>query len=261
MSLYSDPHNPPPGALAFLRSLSIFAGLEDEHLAGIARHVQRRWFAAGVTLYHQGMPGIMLYLIESGKVRLFSAGRTGHEFTQNIFGPGEVFGELAILDGKHHSGTAITLLPTVVWILPRADMESVLERHPVVMRAVIQLLAARVRLMTSHAEGLIFQDVQGRLAHEILRLALRHPAERPAERGASTGVASAPPRDSASSGEVEIGIPLTQVDLASMVGATRESVNKALSALRAQNLVRVDGTRLIVVNPAGLQQMVQERGR
>ena len=249
MSYYSDPHNPPPGAQAFLRSLSLFAGLDDEQLAGIARHVQRRGFAAGITLYHQGMPGIMLYMIESGKVRLFSAGLTGHEFTQNIFGPGEVFGELSILDDKHHSGTAITLLPTVVWILPRADVEEVLERHPPVMRAMIQMLAARVRLMTSHAEGMIFQDVQGRLAHEILRLAVRH------------GQPSGDPSASLRAGEVEIGIPLTQVDLASMVGATRESVNKAMTALRAQNLVRVDGTRLIVVDPAGLQQMVQERGR
>ena len=257
MSLHSDPHNPPPGAQAFLRSLSLFAGLNDEQLSEVARHLQRRGFAAGVTLYHQDMPGIMLYMIESGRVRLFSAGRTGHEFTHNIFGPGDILGELPIVDGKHHSGTAITLLPTVVWILPRADMEDLLERHPPVMLAMTQMLAARVRLMTSHAEGMIFQDVQGRLAHEILRLSVRHgqpsgdPAGRPAGRGAGTGASS----------EVEIGVPLTQVDLASMVGATRESVNKAMTALRAQNLVRVDGTRLIVVDPAGLQQMVQERGR
>ena len=256
MSLHSDPHNPPPGAQAFLRSLSLFAGLNDEQLSEVARHLQRRGFAAGVTLYHQDMPGIMLYMIESGRVRLFSAGRTGHEFTHNIFGPGDILGELPIIDGKHHSGTAITLLPTVVWILPRADMEDLLERHPPVMLAMTQMLAARVRLMTSHAEGMIFQDVQGRLAHEILRLAIRHgqpspPAPLPSQ---TTGEGSR-------AGEVEIGVPLTQVDLASMVGATRESVNKAMTALRAQNLVRVDGTRLIVVDPAGLQQMVQERGR
>src|SRR3990172_731227 len=227
MSLHSDPHNPPPGAQAFLRSLSLFAGLNDEQLSEVARHLQRRGFAAGVTLYHQDMPGIMLYMIESGRVRLFSAGRTGHEFTHNIFGPGDILGELPIVDGKHHSGTAITLLPTVVWILPRADMEDLLERHPPVMLAMTQMLAARVRLMTSHAEGMIFQDVQGRLAHEILRLAIRHgqpspPAPLPSQ---TTGERSR-------AGEVEIGVPLTQVDLASMVGATRESVNKAMTALR-----------------------------
>jgi len=243
MSLYSDPPNSPPGAEVFLRSLRLFAGLNDRQLSEIGRHLQRRWFAAGITLYHQGMPGIMLYMIESGTVRLFSAGRAGHEFTHNILGPGEILGELPIVDSKHHSGTAVTLLPTVVWILPRADMEALLERYPPVVQAMMQILAARVRLMTTHAESMIFQDVQGRLAREILNLALRH---------------GQPPTGS---DEVEIGIPLTQVDLASMVGATRESVNKALTALRAQNLVRVDGTRLIVVNPAGLQQTVQERER
>jgi CRP-like cAMP-binding protein len=86
-----------------------------------------------------------------------------------------------------------------------------------------------------------FQDVQGRLAYELLILAERHGYP---------------------SGEViEIHIPLTQGDLATIVGATRESVNKSMSALRSQNLVQIDGTQLTLLNPAGLRSMVHERGR
>jgi CRP-like cAMP-binding protein len=203
--------------------------------------MKRRSFAPGVTLYHQDMPGMMLYMIEEGSVRVYSIGRTGQELTLAIFGGGDIFGELSILDDQHHSATAVTLAATVVWLLPRTDLKDLMERYPVIAEAMIQLLVARVRSTTHQLEVITFLDVQGRLAYELLNLAERHGYQ---------------------SGEViEIHIPLTQGDLATIVGATRESVNKSMSALRAQNLVQVDGTQLTLLNPAGLRNMVHERGR
>ena len=241
MSLYSNIGDVPQDAAAFLDSLPLFAGLSQDQLSEVASRMKRRSFAPGVTLYHQDMPGLMLYMIEEGSVRLFSIGRTGQELSLAIFGEGEIFGELSILDNQHHSATAVTLASTVVWLLPRADLKVLMERYPVIAEAMIQLLVARVRSTTHHVEAMTFQDVQGRLAYELLNLAERHGVQ---------------------SGEViEIHIPLTQGDLATIVGATRESVNKSMSALRSQNLVQIDGTQLTLLNPAGLRNMVHERGR
>jgi CRP-like cAMP-binding protein len=128
-----------------------------------------------------------------------------------------------------------------VWLLPRADLRDLTERYPVIAEAMIQLLVARVRSATHHIEAITFLDVQGRLAYELLNLAERH--------GCQTGEV------------IEINIPLTQGDLATIVCATRESVNKSMSALRSQKLVEIDGTTIFLLNPAGLQIMVHERGR
>jgi CRP-like cAMP-binding protein len=241
MSLYSATLDLPPGAKTFLQSLPLFKGLTGDEVCKIAERMRRRTFASGVVLFHQDMPGLTLYLIEEGWVRIYSIGQSGQELTHSIFGSGDVFGELSLLDQKHHSATAVTLAPTVVWLLPRADLYDCLERYPSVHRALLQLLVSRIRTVISHSEAMTFQDVQGRLAYELIYLAERHGVQE--------------------EGEVIIKIPLTQGDLATMVGASRESVNKALAALRSRDLVRVSGSNFSVGNLDGLRRILFERGR
>ena len=182
-----------------------------------------------------------MYMIESGSVRVVSIGHTGQELTLNVLGPGDIFGELSILDGEHRSATAITLAPTVVWLLSQADLSRFMNEYSPVNQAMIQLLVDRVRLTARSLEAMTFQDVLGRLAFELLSLADR--SGKPCEQG------------------IEITIPLTQVDLATMVGATRESVNKSVSILRTRGLIDFDGTCWIVQDSDGLQQILYERGR
>lgn len=241
MSLYSNIPSTPPGAYEFLSTLSLFADLDKEQLEQISIRIQRRTFAPGVTLFHQDMPGTMMYMIETGNVRVISIGRTGQELTLNVLGPGEIFGELSILDGQQRSATALTLDHTVVWLVSQSDLKEFMVNYPSVNQAMIQILVNRVRATARRLEAMTFQDVLGRLAYELLSLAER--SGQPCKEG------------------VEITVPLTQVELATMVGATRESVNKAVSVLRVQNLVDVDGTRWFLLDPAGLQHILHERGR
>jgi CRP-like cAMP-binding protein len=187
------------------------------------------------------MPGTMMYMIESGSVRVVSIGRTGLELTLNVLGPGEIFGELSILDGQQRSATAITLVPTAIWLLSQADLLKFMNEYPLVNQAMVQLLVDRVRATARRLEAMTFQDVLGRLAFELLSLADR--SSQPGEQG------------------LEITIPLTQVDLATMVGATRESVNKAVSILRTRELIDFDGTSWFIQDPDGLLQILYERGR
>ena len=158
-----------------------------------------------------------------------------------MLGPGELFGELSILDGHHRSATSITLAPTIAWLLSQADLKEFMTKFPPVNQAMIQVLVDRVRSTARRLEAMTFQDVLGRLAFELLSLAER--SGQPCEQG------------------IEITIPLTQVDLATMVGATRESVNKAVSILRSRGLLNVDGTSWYLQDPTGMQQILYERGR
>jgi CRP-like cAMP-binding protein len=239
--LYSSARNSLHDPVDFLRGVTLFEALDDEKLDDVARTLQRRDFAAGVTLFHQDMPGMMLYMIEKGCVRVFSLGRTGQELTFEIFGPKEVFGELSILDDKHHTATAITVLPSVIWLMPKSALDELLHSQPASALAMIRILVKRIRSRAQYTEAMTFQDVQGRVAYALTNLAERF--------GVDTDQG------------LEIDIPLTQVDLGSIIGVTRESVNKALATLRAQDMVSLDGSRLFVLNMAGLQKMIQDRGR
>jgi CRP/FNR family cyclic AMP-dependent transcriptional regulator len=241
MSLYSNLPSAPAGAENFLRSLPLFAELDPEQIEQIAARVQRREFAVGVTLFHQDMPGTMLYMVETGSVRVISFGRTGQELTFNVFGAGEIFGELSILDDQDRSASAITLAPTVVWLLSKSDLKEFMSKFPSVNQAMIQVLVERVRTTALRLEAMTFQDVLGRLAFELLSLAER--SGQPSKEG------------------TEISIPLTQVELATMVGASRESLNKAVSILRDRNLITVKGTQWFILDHEGMQRILYERGR
>jgi CRP-like cAMP-binding protein len=241
MSLYSDISQTQLNTADLLKCNPLFAGLDAGQLAEIGARLRQRNFAPGVTLFHQDMPGSYVYLIEKGRLRVFILGRTGIEITLNVIGPGDILGELAFLDNKPHSATALTLEYCVVWLLARSDMEELLERYPVIAQSLLRILSNRVRGSTHLIEALAFQDVQGRLAYRLLFLAEHHGSQTPEG--------------------IEIAVPLTQGELATMVGATRESVNKALTVLRTSDLIRIEGARLTVINTQGLQKMIFDRGR
>jgi CRP-like cAMP-binding protein len=219
----------------------MFQSLNEEELQKAAGELRRRTFGPGVTLFHQGMPGSSLYVIAEGSVRVFAVGLTGQEHTFTTFGPGNFFGELSVIDGLPRTASAITLDQTVLWLMTRESFIRLLDDCPSLCRAVVEILAGRIRRSATHVESIIFQDVLGRVAFEILNLADRH--------------------GRASDDGIEIDMPLTQSDLATIVGATRESVNKALSTLRKQGLLEMEGTRLVVFDAEELMDLVGRRGR
>lgn len=241
MSLYAGLSSSPEDAVAMLRKIPLFRSLDDAQLEQIAGQLIRRSYGAGVTLFHQGMPGSSIYVIEEGSVRVFAVGLTGQEHTFTTFGPENFFGELSVIDGKPRTASAITLEPSVVWLLSRDLFNRILDDYPSVCRTITEILAGRVRRSATHVEAIIFQDVLGRVAYEIFTLSERH--GQVVEDG------------------IQIEMPLTQSDLASIVGATRESVNKALATLRKRKLLEMEGTTLLVMEPDKLMDLVGSRGR
>lgn len=241
MSLYSRLDNNRHVTSDYLRTIPLFKPLTDGQMAEVVPLLHPRTYAPAVTLFHQGMPGTTLYLIEEGRVRLSSVGHNGHEHTLAIYGPGDIFGELTMLDGLPRSASAITITTTAVWMLSKPDFDRLMEQFPPMARAMNRILASRLRASATHVEAIIFQDVIGRLAYELFNLSQHHGRQ-----------------DSDSDGIV-IDMPLTQADLGSIIGATRESVNKALATLRSRQLIQVEGTQIVVLNPMELQKMLVGR--
>lgn len=219
-----------------LRKVSFFSRLTDRELEALAHSLGKRTFGKGMIIFHKGSPGRSLYIIESGKVRIFLLSRSGQEISVNVYGPGEVFGEMAILDGLPRSAGAMVMEKTVVYTLYRDDFLRCIETSPRMARSIIEELSSRLRYTTDYVEHLAFLDVNGRVAAKLLELADRYGLK----------------------GEgIEIDMRLTQTELASWVAARRESVNKVLSNLRDQGLIEVDGQRITILDPAGLESWIK----
>ena len=218
-----------------LRRVSMFADLREDELVALADCLGRHVFAKDMILFHKGSPAQSLYLIESGEVRIFALGETGHEITLDVYGPGECFGETALLDGNLRSTGAMAVEKTVTYTLRRDDFLRCLELHPQVARRVMALLVRRLEHATAYAENLAFLDVAGRVAALLLELAARYGSEH---------------------GSVELDLHLTQAELASWVCASREMVNRVLHTYQDQGLIAMEGHTILISDLVGLKHKI-----
>jgi len=224
-----------PGAHELLRRAPLFAGLRPDALDGLAAQLRRRTFKRGTMIFHKDQTGDALYVIESGRVRIFLPTESGTELTVEVSGPGDVFGELALLDGRPRSASAETLEDTTAFTLTREEFKAHLAATPQLAVALIELLSTRLRHVTEYAESLAHLDVHARLARTLLEMADRYGVKR---------------------NGIEIDLDLTQADLATMVGATRERVNRALAAFRAQGLLELRGRKIALLDTTRLRQRI-----
>ncbi|MBM4466212.1 MAG: Crp/Fnr family transcriptional regulator [Chloroflexi bacterium] len=221
--------------VTMLRKVPLFAGLSDQELEVLAGSLGRRTFAKGMIIFHKGSLGQTLYIIEAGKVRIFILSESGQEISVNIYGPGDVFGELALLDGLPRSAGAVAMEKTVTLTLHRDDFLRHLEAYPRMSKSMMEVLSTRLRYTTAYAESLSFLDVYGRVAAKLLELADRYGVKKDG---------------------IEIDLRLTQAELATSVATTRESVNKVLGTFRDQGLIEVEAQRITILDLPGLKRRV-----
>lgn len=221
-------------ASELLRGVPIFSRLTDEQLAVISPSLGMQRFERGETIFHQGSVGKILYIIVSGQVRIFTISETGQELSVMIFSGGDFFGELSLLDEQPRSASAMTMRKTTTLTLHRTAFLEALHACPPIVVAVLEALSARLRHSNTYAEYLFSQSAPQRVVRRLLDLAEQH------------GVAE--------EDGTRINLHLTQDDLASLAGTTRETVNRVLSSLRDQGLIRVERARVSVLNLAQLER-------
>jgi CRP/FNR family cyclic AMP-dependent transcriptional regulator len=219
-----------------LSRVPLFAELPPDRIHELAQVVRRRTYHRGETIFHKGDPGNGLYIIASGQVKIVLPSEMGEEAMLAVLEAGEFFGELALFDGLPRSATVVAVQNAEVLVLHRDDFLSFVSRNPEVVTALFAALSRRLRSADEMIEDAIFLDVPGRLAKRLLDLADKH--GKPAERG------------------VAIDLKLTQQDLAAMVGATRESVNKHLGWMRDHGLIQLDRQRIVVLKPEDLRKRI-----
>ncbi len=225
-----------------LESVPMFRDLPEADLVALAAGLRTRRYRRAEVIFHQGDPGDALHIILSGRVKISSPSETGVEAILTTLRPGEFFGSLALLDGEPRSATATAVDPTETLILPRDRFRQLLNDRPEVRDHVFAELAGELRRLTNHVEELHFLDIAGRLAAQLARMAEAQVGDAAAD--APGGVV----------GEIRLDGPITQGELAAMVGSTRQSVNKLLGYLTDDGLIRIERDAIVVVDLAALQR-------
>ncbi len=212
---------------AYLKSVSLFAGLNDEELRFLAEETRERTYDTDAILFYQGEVGHTCHIIMRGKVRVFVVGDDGHELSVCILGPGEIIGEMAMFEEVPRSANIQALEPTTTLELHQDVLLRGLQRSPNLALSLLRALSSRLRNTTEDAEKLVSLTVGERLLARLQRLA--DWAGRPTPDG------------------TRIAFPMTQQQLAALVGTSRESVNRALAGLRREGKVRLEDGWLILM--------------
>jgi CRP/FNR family transcriptional regulator, cyclic AMP receptor protein len=223
------PAAPEPGSplVSLLHGVQLFSELNDDALRQLARRCVTKTFSAGSVLFTTGEVCRGLYVIESGRVRIYRLDPSGREQVLHVEGPGRPVAELPIFDGGPYPASAVTIDDSTLVFLPREAFEFLYRSQPDIAQAVIRALGRRLRHLVHLTETLAFRDVAARLAMLLVGYA---------ERGGSTTAAG-----------IEIELNRTQEELAHEIGTARESVSRAMKQLRRKGLIEpIERNRLLI---------------
>jgi CRP-like cAMP-binding protein len=203
-------------------------GLDESARTAFESLGQRRRYAAGRTLFREGEASDRVFLIHSGRVKVVTVSAEGRELLLAVRGPGELIGEMSVLDGQPRSASAITLEPVEAFTVDAAGFTAFLEAAPATALSLLRVLTERLRDSDRALLQFSARDVSSRVAARLAALAMEHGEE--------------------VAGGTRITVPLTQAELASYTGASREAVSRALQQLREDGVVSTARRGIVVLD-------------
>jgi CRP/FNR family transcriptional regulator, cyclic AMP receptor protein len=218
----------------FLASVPMFSGLQRDELLKFAELTRERTYPKGSVILFQGDPGDSLYVLRQGRAKVVLIGEDGREVILGVLEPGAHFGELALIDDQPRSAHVIAMEDSQLLILRREDFRRRVEANPSVAWALLMELSRRLRRADQKIGGLVLLDVPGRISRLLLDLS-----------------------SESSNGTIEK--PLTHQTIAQMIGASRETVSRAMKDFQEEGLIRVERRRIAVANRDALEKRAQVR--
>lgn len=211
-----------------LKQAPLFKGLEDDAASELLTAMGTLQLDRGEILFHEGETEDRLYVVVSGKIKLGRSGSAGRENLMGVLGPGQMFGELSVFDPGPRSTTATAVTDSEIRVLEHDELTRWLAGRPEVAQALLGQLAGRLRRANDTTADLVFSDVPGRVAKALLDLAARFGDHR--------------------DDGIHVHHDLTQEELAQLVGASRETVNKALADFATRGWIRLEPRSVTVID-------------
>ena len=211
-----------------LAKAGLFQDVEPEAAEALAAQFDYVDVPRGQVVFHEGEPGDSLYIVLSGKVKLGRKSVDGRENLVALMGPSDQFGELSMFDPGPRTTTAVAVVDSRLARMPKAALRQWITNRPDIAEKLLRVLARRLRRTNNMLADLIFTDVPGRVAKQLLQLASQF--------------------GSVDSGYLRVTHDLTQEELAQLVGASRETVNKALADFASRGWLRLEGKGVVILD-------------
>jgi CRP/FNR family transcriptional regulator, cyclic AMP receptor protein len=225
----------PLDKLAPLRNHPVFREFPPAVIEHLGTYMTRRTVPQGAMIFARGEPGTTLMAVLSGSVRISVSASDGYEAVLNIIEPGQVFGEVTLLDGRARTADAVAMTDCELMVIDRRDFIPFLHREPDVVLKFIEILCARIRRTSAQVEDVMYLSRPARLAKTLLEL--------------TGGVESSP---------VQRKVRITQRELGNIIGLSRESTNKQLRAWEERKWVRLERGGIALIDPTALAKLIAE---
>jgi CRP/FNR family transcriptional regulator, cyclic AMP receptor protein len=218
----------------------LFKALDEDGASALRGEMHSVDIVRGERLFDEGDAGDKLYVVLDGKIKLTRTAADGRENLLSVIGPGEMFGELSLFDPRPRTQTATALTDTRLAALDHQALRGWLSGRPDMALHLLRALAQRLRRTNEVMTDLVFTDVPGRVAKALLDLADRFGLQRP--------------------GGLQVNHDLTQEELAQLVGASRETVNKALADFVSRGWIQLSAKSVLLVDPERLRRRARLTG-
>ena len=216
-----------------LKRTALFAALDDAELSSLAARCSTRSYSAGEILFSEGEPCKGLYIVVSGRIRIFKTAVNGREQVLSVEGPGASVAELPVFDGGSYPASGSALERSDALFVSRADLRAICLEKPEVSLKLLQVVGARLRRLVGIIEELSFTTVRHRLIAWLLRQARVE--------GQST------------SRGIRLSLNASHQELASEIGTVRELVSRNLARLQAQGFIEMNGREIVILDREGLE--------
>lgn len=210
----------------------IFQGVDPAAVDALTSALEPVDFPRAHVIFTEGEPGDRLYIISSGKVKIGRSSPDGRENLLAVMGPSDMFGELSIFDPGPRTSTATTVTEVRAMTMDRSALREWIAKRPDIAEQLLRVIARRLRRTNNMLADLIFTDVPGRVAKALLQLAQRFGSQE--------------------AGMLRVTHDLTQEEIAQLVGASRETVNKALADFAQRGWLRLEGKSVLILEPERL---------
>jgi CRP-like cAMP-binding protein len=222
-------------ALWYIKKIPLFQDLSHDTVHRLIQCIEMREVRRRQVVYLPGDPGQSVYFVNGGRVKISKVTRDGKELTLAYRGPGEIFGELVLIDGGPREEMAEAMENALITEVPRDDFEKLLQKEGMIGYRLTKIVAQRRREVENKIEQLIFKDVNAKLAELLLRLASEYGIE--------------------DSRGTLVSLKITHQEMANLIGSTRETVSLTLSQFKRRGLIQTDGRKVILADREGLRAL------
>jgi CRP/FNR family cyclic AMP-dependent transcriptional regulator len=221
-----------------LKRVPIFTGLEESDIMELKNICLKAKFQKGNIIFFEGDPGEAVHFIKSGKIKIYKSDSEGREHILNIYGPGDIFAETVLFEGGPYPASAEAIEDSVVWMIRNQDLENLFKKNIGMALKIIKILSKRLRESQEKVRNLALWDTYDRTACALHKMSLDH------------GINS--------SKGIEVDLPITRSELASMVGTSRETVTRMLMEMKKKGIIDIDKQKIIVLNESELMRCARK---